>query len=111
MNCGPVTSGLFVLHKCDYKPCINPKHLYLGTQKENIQDVLDRHGDSYRLIQSIARNKYINEHPEEKLRLSSIATNGGWNKGLPAWNRGKTHSEDQKAKLKAAWVRRKERAK
>ena len=31
-----------VLHKCDTPPCFNPKHLYLGTEKDNSRDRMDR---------------------------------------------------------------------
>jgi len=31
-----------VLHTCDQVWCINPKHLYLGTQSQNFQDAYDR---------------------------------------------------------------------
>lgn len=31
----------FVLHKCNVPSCVNPKHLYLGTQKENIADQIN----------------------------------------------------------------------
>ena len=37
---GPIADGCLVLHKCDNKPCVNPSHLFLGTQKDNVQDML-----------------------------------------------------------------------
>jgi hypothetical protein len=35
---GPIPDGLEVLHTCDTPPCINPDHLFLGTQLDNIAD-------------------------------------------------------------------------
>lgn len=40
----PKYSPLVVRHKCDNPACCNPKHLVLGTQKDNIADMLSRHG-------------------------------------------------------------------
>jgi hypothetical protein len=34
---GPIPQGLSVLHKCNNPPCCNPAHLFVGTQKENVQ--------------------------------------------------------------------------
>lgn len=39
---GEIPDGLFVLHKCDQSTCINPDHLYVGTAKQNIHDVIVR---------------------------------------------------------------------
>lgn len=39
---GPVPDGLWVLHHCDNPDCTNPSHLYLGTPRENVRDMLER---------------------------------------------------------------------
>jgi len=42
MHKGPIPEGLYVLHKCDNPECTNPDHLFAGTQKENIQDMIKK---------------------------------------------------------------------
>ncbi len=39
---GPIPRGSKVLHNCDNPRCINPAHLRIGTQRENVRDRVDR---------------------------------------------------------------------
>lgn len=39
---GPIPDGQWVLHRCDVPTCINPAHLFLGSNLENIADMVSK---------------------------------------------------------------------
>lgn len=39
---GPIPAGQVVRHRCDVPACVNPAHLLVGSQGDNIQDAIDR---------------------------------------------------------------------
>ena len=58
LTVGPILGGLFVLHRCDNPPCVNPSHLFLGTNADNMIDAV-RKGRSPRTKLSMEQVREI----------------------------------------------------
>jgi hypothetical protein len=47
---GPIKSDQVVRHTCDNKYCVNPKHLILGTQADNLRDMVKRNRQAHQKL-------------------------------------------------------------
>lgn len=60
---GPVPKGMCVLHKCDVRDCVNPDHLFLGTNDDNVADKMAK--GRYRCLVG-------ESHPNAKLTTADV---------------------------------------
>ena len=57
---GEIPNGKYVLHRCDNPACVNPDHLFLGDQKDNMKDMIEK-GRGYDRLGSGNPNNILSE--------------------------------------------------
>jgi HNH endonuclease len=66
---GDIPKGMYVCHHCDNPSCVNPKHLFLGTQKDNMQDMKNKSRSPKQLGEANPKAKLSNSDVFEIYRL------------------------------------------
>lgn len=62
---GNIMKGFYVLHKCDNRACVRPDHLFLGTQKDNVRDMITKGRRGYTGLKG-------EKHPDHKLFTAQV---------------------------------------
>jgi len=66
---GPIPENMLVLHKCDNPPCVNPDHLFLGSDRDNAVDAYKK-GHLYIPIGEKHHNAKLNREKILAIRQS-----------------------------------------
>ncbi len=73
---GAIPSGLWVLHACDNPSCVNIEHLFLGTHRDNVDDMVrkGRSPSGYFKGEKHPQAKITNEQAREIAGLDGLHT-------------------------------------
>lgn len=67
LHTGAMPGDLFACHHCDHPWCVNPRHLFLGTAKDNAEDMMKK---------DRGRSPLTNEIVKEIIALAPTTTHG-----------------------------------
>lgn len=67
IHVGPIPKGMLICHKCDNPKCVRPDHLFVGTPKDNSQDMVSKGRNMHKVCpETLARGDRngTRTHPE-----------------------------------------------
>ncbi len=74
---GPIAETLVICHRCDQPSCVNPDHLFIGSQGDNVEDMCRKgrsaRGDKHGSITHPEALRRAEDHPGSKLTWSDVA--------------------------------------
>lgn len=78
---GPIPTDMHVLHRCDVTSCVNPDHLFLGTQTDNMADKYRKNRANH-VCGENTHNAKLDCATVKKIRANPGITNREWAKLL-----------------------------
>lgn len=77
-----VPAGMVVCHQCDNTACVNPTHLHVASQKENMREAVERNRGLGKGKVPWQNNKAAKLNPEAVLKIRELAAGGATQRAI-----------------------------